>query len=67
MVNGVRFMISKENLTSGPETRFAHRALVWQKFYYSEKGQRKLLTQTSEGAESALLSSVSKGAIYFLN
>ena len=23
--------------------------LVWQKFYYSEKGQRKLLTKTSEG------------------
>ena len=60
------FMISKD-LASGPETRLEHRALVWQKFYYSEKGQRKLLTQTSEGAESALLASVSKGAIYFLN
>ena len=26
-------------------------ALVWQKFYYSAKGQRKLLTQISEGRQ----------------
>ena len=32
-----------------------------------EKGQRKLVTWTEEGIESAPLASVSKGGIYFLN
>ena len=27
------------------------RAFVWQRFYCSEKGQKKLLTQTSEGEQ----------------
>ena len=49
MVNGVRFVISKEDLASGPGSRLDHtRAVVWQRFYYGEKSQRKLVTETSE-------------------
>ena len=49
-MNGVGFMISKEDLASGSGTRLDHSELFYgQNFYYSEKGQRNLLTQTPEG------------------
>ena len=65
MVNGVRFLISKD-LVSGPglitQVLLCSRVLL--KY---EKGQRKLLTQTSEGGQRVPpLISVSKGVMYFL-
>ena len=47
MVNDVGFVISAEGLASGPETRLDHSGLLYGRSYYSEKRQRKLLTQTS--------------------
>ena len=50
MVKEVGFVISEEDLALGPGTRLDHsRALVKQSFIKVKKGQRKLLTQTSEG------------------
>ena len=63
----VAYVISEEDLASGPETRLDHRAPVWQKLYYSEKRPRTLLTQISGEKESTLLASLSKGAINLLN
>ena len=45
----VRYEISKEDLALGQGCRL--QILMWQKFYYTKKGQRKLLTQTSEGGQ----------------
>ena len=42
MVAYVRYEISKEDLALGQGSRL--QILVWQKFYYTKKGQRKLLT-----------------------
>ena len=54
-MNDVEFVISKEDLVLGPGTRLDHsRAFVKQSFIKVKKGQRKLLTQTQKGAESAL-------------
>ena len=65
-MNGVGFMISKAGLASGSRTRLDHSELLYgQNFYYSEKGQRNLLTQTPEGGWSVPYTSLSKGAIYF--
>ena len=46
MVNNVGFVISKEDLASGPRTKLdqALRSFCVVQFYYSEKGQRKFLT-----------------------
>ena len=62
----VRFMIS-EDLASGP-------GLITQELLYSrvllkyKKGQRKLLTKTSEGGwRVPPFASVNKGVIYFFN
>ena len=37
--------------------------LVWQKFYYSAKGQRKLLTETSEADGECPLASLWQGNV----
>ena len=51
-MNDVRFVISKEDLASGPGTRFDHsKAFVYQTLIKVKKGQRKLLTETSEGGQ----------------
>ena len=42
MIAYVRFEISKEEDPKKKGTRL--QILVWQKFYYGKKGQRKLLT-----------------------
>ena len=47
MVNDVRFEISKEDLASGPG--LITQELLCSSFVKVKKGQRKLLTQTSEG------------------
>jgi len=58
--------ISKEeDLASESGTRLDHSAFVWQKFYYSEKGQRKLLTETSEGGQRLPLIKSYQGLMYF--
>ena len=69
MVNNVGFVISEEDLALGPGTRLDHsRAFVKQNFIKVKKGQRKLLTYTSErGQRVPPLASLSKGVIYFLN
>ena len=70
MVNNVGFVISEEDLASmGPGIRLDHsRAFVVQSFIKVKKGQRKLLTYTSErGQRVPPLASLSKGVIYFLN
>ena len=68
MVKEVGFVISEEDLALGPGTRLDHsRALVKQSFIKVKKGQRKLLTQTSEGGQSALLTGLSEGAVYFFS
>ena len=36
-------------------------SLVWHKFYYSTKGQRKLLTEPSEGGGECPLASLCQG------
>ena len=60
-MNDVRFMISEEDLASGPGTRLDHsRTFVWQKFD-SEKGQTKLLIETSEGDRAPPLTSDTSG------
>ena len=49
MVNDVRFVISEEDLASGPGTRLDHsRTFVQQSFIKVKNLQRKLLTQTSD-------------------
>ena len=55
-------MVSEEDLTSGSGTRLD---FLRQKFYYSEKGQRKLPTQTSEWDGECPVTSLSKGVLYF--
>ena len=51
-MNDVVFIISKEDLALALGTSLENSELfLWQKFYYSEKGQRKLLTQASEGGQ----------------
>ena len=68
MVKEVGFVISEEDLALGPGTRLDHsRALVKQSFIKVKKGQRKLLTQTSEGGQGALLTGLSEGAVYFFS
>jgi len=58
-VNDVGFIISKEDLALAVGTSLENSELFsWQKFYYSEKGQRKLLTQASEGGQKVSLSLV---------
>ena len=52
MVNSVGFVIVEEDLTLGPGTRLNHsRDLYSRVLLKQEKGQRKLLTQTSEGGQ----------------
>ena len=49
MVNGFKFMVSEADLASGPGTRLdPSRVFAQQSFTKVKKGQRKLLTQTSE-------------------
>ena len=49
MVNDVGFMISEEGSALGSGTKLDHsRAFVQQSFIKVKKGQRTLLTQTSE-------------------
>ena len=67
MVNNVRFMISEEGLASGPGTRLDYSRALVAEFYSSERGQRKLLTQTSGQGEGRAPPSLSKGAIYIFN
>ena len=50
MVNGVGSRPPKIQLQDrGPG--LITQSSVWHEFYYSEKGERKLLTQTSEGGQ----------------
>ena len=67
MVNGVRFLISKEDSASGPGTRLDHsRAFVLQNFIKVRKGAEKAYDiDIRRGTENASLTSVSKGVIYF--
>ena len=66
MVNDVGFVISKEDLASGPGTRLDHsRAFVQQSFIEVKREQRKLLTQTSEGARRVPTHQSQQGLIYF--
>ena len=56
------------NLDRQAETRhacvgFFFFFLVWQKFYYSAKGQRKLLTETSEADGECPLASLWQGNV----
>ena len=52
----------------GPGPRLDQsRTFVWQSFIKAKKGQRKLLTWTSEGSGECPLTSVSKGVIYVFN
>ena len=62
MVNDVRFEISEEdNLASGLGTWFQTlRTSCGRSFITGEKGQRKLLTQTSEGDGRYPLASLNK-------
>ena len=61
----VKLMISKEGLSLGPGTRLDHsRAFVQQSFITVEKGQRKLLTQTSKGGWRMPHSVVLAGELY---
>ena len=67
MVNNVGYVISGKDLALGPETSLDHSELLCgRSFIKVKKGQRKLLTQTSEGGR-APLASVSKGAVSFFN
>ena len=64
MVNGVGFVIS-EDLTSGSGTRLDRStAFVSQSFIEVKNGQRKLLTQTSEGGRRVPLSLVLARELY---
>ena len=66
MVNDVGFMISKDDLASGTGTRLDHsRAFGQQNFIKVKRGQRKLLTQTSEGAWRVSTHQSQQGLIYF--
>ena len=57
MVNDVGFVISKEDLASGPGTRLDHsRAFVWQSFIKVRKGTEKVLTKKNVQLESCELS-----------
>ena len=70
MVIDYGFLISKQqDLALGPETRLDHsRSFVYQSFIKVKKGQKKLLTETSEkGQRVSPFASVSKGVIYFFN
>ena len=62
-------MISKEDLASGQGTRLDHAEfLCGRSFLTVKKGQRKLLTQTSEGGwRVPHLLVLEKGVIYFFN
>ena len=68
MVNAVGFVISKEDLASRPGTRLDHsRAFFVAVFYQSIKGTEKASDiGIRRGTESAPLSGLSKGAIYFV-
>ena len=57
MVNEVGFVISEEDLASGPGTRLDHsRAFVWQSFIKVRKGTEKVLTKKNVQLESCELS-----------
>ena len=54
MLNGVRFLASRaDSFDSGPETKSDHSELLRGSFITVKKGQRKLLTQTSEGEQES--------------
>ena len=69
MVNDPGFMISEEDLTSGPRTRLDHsRAFLQQSFLKGREGAEiSSDIDMRRGTVSTPLTSVNKEVIYFLN
>ena len=69
MVNDVRFVISEEDLALGPGTRLVNsRVFVYQSFIKVKKATEEASgIDIRRGMESAPLSGLSKGVIYFFN
>ena len=69
MVNDVRFVISEEDLALGPGTRLVNsRVFVYQSFIKVKKGTEDASgIDIRRGMESAPLTNLSKGVIYFFN
>ena len=65
MVNDVGSVVSKEDLASGSGTRLDHAELLCGRSFISERGQRKLPTQMSEGDGEYPVTGLSKGVLYF--
>ena len=63
----VGFMISEEDLASGPGTRLDHAELLYGRSFISEKTQRKLLHRQQKRKGEDPVTSFSKGAIFFIN
>ena len=64
-MKNIRFMVSEEDLTSGSRTRLDLSELLCGRSFVSERGQRKLPTQMSEGNGECPVTSLSKGVLYF--
>ena len=69
-MNDVRFVISEEDLTSGPGTRLDHSGtFVWQSFMKVRKGTENTsdIDSRRRWTVSTHLASASKGVIYLFN
>ena len=64
-MKGIGFMVSKEDLTSGSGTGLDLSELLCGRSFISERGQRKLPTQMSEGDGEYPVTGLSKGVLYF--